>query len=558
MSLHDFGVSRRRFLRSAGGFSLAPLGSRLDLLAWLQPQRRFTGDDVDEAHRLMFDPDAVLASAPRDVEPARRDVIVVGAGVSGLTAGYLLRDLDTVILERHSEAGGVSRMESWQGLDYAIGAAYIIDPDPDSDDAREKRIFELLSELSLRAADEDLTRDRTKLRRIGGDANHCVFSRRRVVPEAEIYSAQNVRFFETVLDSDNYPAVPPADPALAEALDRVGFRAFLRTPALQRKWYGRTVGPISALGWEAIEYYFWGAFGATAAETSAYHGLNFFAAEFGDILIYPGGNGFITRRLADRITKERPQMLRTGSFVLRIEREPDGGFRVLTHEAGRVKVLASRALVHASPLFLAPKMMPWLPEAQRTAISTLAYRAYVVANVLLRRPIDRIFKQPSFQRGYELTPVHGRAIEGADTRALSSRSVFSDAVVADFPVWRHAERAVLTVYRPYPYDGGRAEMLGLEYGDMDREIRRAVMDMFGPHGLAAPDIEDIRLSRWGHPMIVARPGQLADGTLRRAAPADGGLHFAHTDVQGAPAFENAVAAATDAADGVRRALSRLG
>ena len=93
----------------------------------------------------------------------------------------------------------------------------------------------------------------------------------------------------------------------------------------------------------------------------------------------------------------------------------------------------------------------------------------------------------------------------ASTRAFSGRKVFSDAVVADFPVWRNPDRAVLTVYRPYPYDEGRGDLLSVNYGDMDADVRRSVLDMFGPHGLIAADIEDVRISRWGHPMIVARP-----------------------------------------------------
>lgn len=544
--MNESDVSRRRFLRSVGGFGLAPLCSRIDLFDWLQAGRRFSGDNVDEAHRLLMNPQAAIDALPHEAHPSRYDVIIIGAGMSGLAAGYRLRGRNTLILEREAEAGGVSRMESWNGLEYSIGAAYIIDPDPESDDPREKGNYELLKDLGLRAAGEDLTRDRSKSRRLGGDANHCVFSKRRVVPEADVYNAQNLRFFETVLDSDNYPAVPPEDPALVAALDRVSFREFLRTPALQRKFYGRTVGVISPIGWEAIEYYFWGAFGTTASETSAYHGLNFFAAEFGDILIYPGGNGFITRRLAERITKEKPQMIRTGSYVLRVEPDNAGAFRVLTHDNGRIHEFTARAVIYASPLFLAPTIIPSLPDAQRAAIARLKYRSYAVANVLLRRPIDRVFTHPAFRRGYELTPVHGFAIEKEDARTLSGRKGFSDAVVADFPVWRNKDRGVLTVYRPYPYDGGRADLLSASYGDMDADVRRAVLEMFGPHGLTAADIEDVRISRWGHPMIVPRPGQLADGTLQRAAQAQRGLYFAHTDVQGAPAFENAMAAAVDA------------
>ena len=53
----------------------------------------------------------------------------------------------------------------------------------------------------------------------------------------------------------------------------------------------------------------------------------------------------------------------------------------------------------------------------------------------------------------------------------------------------------------------------------------------GEHGMAAD------------PMIVARPGQLADGTIKAAAQPQPGLWFAHTDMQGAPAYENALAGA---------------
>ena len=89
------------------------------------------------------------------------------------------------------------------------------------------------------------------------------------------------------------------------------------------------------------------------------------------------------------------------------------------------------------------------------------------------------------------------------------------------------------------------------YGDLERDVRREVVAGFGPHGLRAADIEGIELCRWGHPMLVARPGQTADGTIAAASRGQPGLHFAHTDVMGAPANENAIAAAHDAVDTVQ-------
>jgi len=114
---------------------------------------------------------------------------------------------------------------------------------------------------------------------------------------------------------------------------------------------------------------------------------------------------------------------------------------------------------------------------------------------------------------------------------------------------------VLTVYRPYPYSSGRTDLIGREYRAIEEEVRREVLAGFGAHGLKAADIEGIRLTRWGHPMIVARPGQLADDALGTASQPQPGLYFAHTDVQGAPAYENAIASAHDAVEAIRKHLT---
>jgi hypothetical protein len=550
-----FRLTRRHFLSGLAVAGAWPLWHGADGLAWPQAAPAFTGDDFELAHRLLLRPDDILAQGTPQADADLYDTIVVGAGIAGLVAAYRLRTRHILVLERDAEIGGVSKSASWQGIEYALGAAYILDPDPDSDDPREKLGYELLEELDLRRRGEAIDKDRRLQRRLSGDANHCVFSTRRVVPEAEIYTARNRRFFEAVLDSDRYPSVPVEDEALAEALDRVSFKAFLRDAALQRKIYDTTVGTIPRLGWEALEYYCWGAFGTSAAETSAYHGLNFFVAEFGDILVYPGGNAFIARRLGDRIRRDNARALHTGAWTLRVA--PDAGtYAVTTWENGSLRRYRARSVIFAAPLFLAPTVVPSLPEPQRKAIGALEYRSYVVANVLLRRPANAIFASPAFRNGYELTRVHGFDLEARSVEAISTDKVYSDAILADFPTGRHPTHAVLTVYRPYPYAAGRAELMGRSYEEIDREVRREVLAGFGPHGLRAADIESVQICRWGHPMIVTRPGLLADGTLRLATRSQPGLYFAHTDVMGAPAYENAIAAAHDAVEAVTAHLAK--
>lgn len=547
--IDDF--SRRRFLGGLAVLGAAPFWKSLDALAWQVSPRRFSGDDLDLSHKLLSNPAESIAAAgqPEDHQELH-DVLIVGGGIAGLTVAFQLRDRRILLLEAAKEIGGVSKSEVWQGIDYAIGAAYIIDPDPETEDARELAGFKLLEELGLRVRGEDLTRSGGVQRRLSGDANHVVFSNRRVVPESEVYTVRNRRFFEHVLDSDDYPSVPAADPALVEALDRISFRQFLGNAALQRKIYGRSTGVFSRLGWEAIEYYCWGAFGTAAAETSAYHGLNFFAAEFGSVLVYPGGNAFIAKRLGERIRQANPEAITTGAWTLRIDRADDA-WSVIAWKDGKLHRYRARNVVFAAPLFLAPGIVPSLPEPQRKAIGSLEYRSYVVGNVLLRRPANSIFAHRAFRNGYELTRVHGVDVARLPAKEISDRKVYSDAILADFASGRHATHAVLTVYRPYPYEAGRAELADLSYDQIESEIRREVLAGFGPHGLRAQDIEEIRIARWGHPMIVTRPGQLADGTMKLAAQPQAGLYFAHTDVNGAPAYENALAAAFDTVAALR-------
>ena len=58
----------------------APVRSGLDALAWRQAAVSFSGDDLELAHRLLLQPEAVLARGTPQVHPEIYDVVIVGAG----------------------------------------------------------------------------------------------------------------------------------------------------------------------------------------------------------------------------------------------------------------------------------------------------------------------------------------------------------------------------------------------------------------------------------------------------------------------------------------------
>jgi hypothetical protein len=53
-----------------------------------------------------------------------RDIVIVGAGATSLSAAYHLRDADFVMLEKEPQAGGNACRELWNGIAYTTGTAY--------------------------------------------------------------------------------------------------------------------------------------------------------------------------------------------------------------------------------------------------------------------------------------------------------------------------------------------------------------------------------------------------------------------------------------------------
>ena len=568
--------SRRRFLGGLAVLGAAPLAGRLEALPQVH-HNRWSGDHFDEGHDRLRNPRAwweQLAAQGRtqNVE-GLFDVLIIGGGISGLTVAYRLArrnpHLRLLLLEREKETGGVSKSENWNGIEYSIGAAYMVNPEPPEDDdpehpSQERLNLDLLIELGLREEEEELEACNDKQRRWATHHNHVVFTRQRVLNDEEVLTAENVRFFETVAESDRFPSIPPEDPWLVQKLDTISFQEFLRNSDLQRELYGLAVGEIPPAGWESIEYYFWGAFGTNTWETSAYHGLNFYAAEFTRLLVFPGGNAFIAKRLTERIRSIDERLISTGSYVLLAE--PAAGeqgqrywqVKVERRQGGsRGYLYRTRAVVFASPIFLAKRMLPSLPLEQMQALEQLDYRSFVVANVLLTPPMREIFGESTILHSYEMQRAQGTDPRHHPPDVLSQRNVFSDVVNATFAVCSERQpHTILTVYRPYPYAAGRELLRYLTYEYVEAEIRKAVLEAYGAHGLKPEHIHEIRLARWGHPMIIPRPGQLAGGLMELCRRGQPGLFFSHTDIFGAPAIENALAAAHAAVRDVETYLGR--
>ncbi len=471
------GRTRRDFIRYVvAGSVAAGCPVDLELMAEPEPVRpEVHGEENEVCHQV------------RDGRRFRRppisagyDVVIVGGGISGLSAAYFLKDRDYLLLEKEGHFGGNAYVEEFAGQAYATGSAFVT--------ADETTLVELAKEIGLEMLPVN-QRDGTIVK---GE----------FIPDIWNEGADRLPYPASVRES--FKKFRRAMLAIStkgreQEFDHQRFSKYLRgyAPEVTAWWDG--FGPSN--------------WGARSHETSALVGVNamhWVSSEDGSDprVAWPGGNGAISKRLAEILTTKYPQHMVGGATIVAVEPQKDEVEVTYVHQ-GAVRCVRATAVIMATPKFITAHIVAGLPARQKAAMRRMRYIPYPVVNL--------IFDKPVFRGGYD---------------TWCPGSAFTDMVVADWTIRNRrgyqARYNILTCYTPLTeYDRG---WLLRESGC--RAIARKVLRDFQklkPEFRVDP--VEVRIYRRGHPMYMSTPGMHTRLIPAARQPLER-VFFANTDSEG--------------------------
>lgn len=474
------------------------------------------GDIFDEAHEIFWAKDGYIArKGGIPAVSAQYDVIIIGGGISGLSAAYYLNGKKILLIDGHARMGGNAKSQLFGRSYVSQGAAYITMPEQGDE------IDQLLGSLRLKPA----------FRKVDHEAEAVCMNGRYINGfwdgATDPARADEFRFaHKKLLDvyENNYPELPIWDPSAAgrnrfNSLDGIPFTA----------WIKNELGNVHPHIMEYISMYCWSSFGAVPEEISAAQGLNFLSCDLAGTLVLPGGNGLISEALYQNLIRRNNVTILNHSFAVDVRSEGGKAMVCFKNANGQLVSVSARHCIVAAPKKVMKKVITGLPDMQAKAMNNMSYRAYLVANVFLRRQIRSV--------GYDIFALTGN-VPTNEYRDSMDR-VFADIVFSDWAVNDSSGKSVLTLYMPLPYDMAQQYLFNPDlYNKYLDRVRAKLAPALPGMGLSWNDVEGMRLVRYGHALPVAHVNGVRGGLFETASQSiDNCIHFANQDNWGNPCFE---------------------
>jgi len=305
------------------------------------------------------------------------EVVILGAGLAGMTAAYNLRDRDVVVLEARDRVGGRTLSGEHERYWYNSGAQFVWDP----------RTVQMCQELGLEV-----------LRGDGADAAVFANGRLATAPDANslflkmpISWPEKIRFALTIL-----------------RLRRIAARMHGLDPELDAKSLAEVIGPTSHATREILEMATTSGTGLSTDEVSVAIGLGYAIHLFGGdvnstLKAVRGGTQQITKTITHAIDPERVML----DCKVQSVTPTANGVSVRYKRQGAIEEIEAGACICALTADAVLDVIPGLPQAKREALRHVLPYAQVVTVAWLTdeqdpMPWDRLLAVHAIGLSFEL------------------------------------------------------------------------------------------------------------------------------------------------------------
>lgn len=500
----------------------------------------FLGPNFKAGHQLRN------GKLPQFNQTKRTKIAIIGAGVSGLSAGWFLHKNDVAdykIFELESEVGGNARSGKNHISAYPWGAHYLPIPNTEA-----YLLKQFLSESGAITENADTTKPTYNERYLCFSPEERLFInglwQEGLVPNNGLTNAEKIEIqdfenamkaFSVAMGKDGKPAfsIPLSassqDPQFTH-LDNISMADYLHAQG----WHSKP------LHWYA-NYACRDDYGMHHTHISAWAGIHYFAArrgmaanaETGQELTWPEGNAWLTSKLAE----PQKQAILTHSLVHQINIERNKTtvdvFDLNTQQTTR---WIADFVIYASPLHT----LPFVLRNQHPLIQaskTVKHSPWLVANLSIKQP-DLL--------NHNLPLAWDNVIY--DSNALG----YVNANHQDIQGFHH--QSVITYYQSFGELSNQQARMLLQENSWQFFANNIVKDLQRAHPDIKQQIDNIDIWRWGHAMTYPSKGFLSDKQRLLLNHTYDKILIAHTDAAGISIFEEAFDQGIHAAS---KAISKL-
>jgi phytoene dehydrogenase-like protein len=492
--------------------------------------------------------DGHFAALPPPSEVRRLPLLVVGAGIGGLSAGWALQRAgfaDFTIHELETTGGNARYGENGVSR-YPLGAHYLPLPPREAIYVRE-----LLADLGALQGHPRAARPSYD------EARLCHTPQERLYRDGVWQDGLIPRLGLNRIERDEIRRFLDQMAELKEVRDAQGRRAFALPVALSSpdaKW--RRLDRLSMADWLHeqgyrsaplhwyVNYACRDDFGTEMQQTSAWAAIHYFACRNGEaanaaadaVLTAPEGNGWIVRALSERLRAQ----IATENAVYRLSLA--GKTPIvdvwLAREQRSVRY-APEQLIWAAPLFVLARLAADAPAAFRAAAGAGSYAPWLVANLTLAEP-----------------PPSGAGAPLAWDNVLYEGEGLGYIVATHQNLRVHQAGTVLTYYRALSAQPPQLARAGLLTTSREVWAERILGELGRAHGERLRTLTSrLDVCLHGHAMIRPTPGSVWGEHRQFLTAGLPRVHLAHADVSGLSLFEEANYRGVMAA---QRALKQLG